>query len=117
MLICSNRRKFFLIFLSSRAKLLTPDWSSGENTRSPLAEHASFTFRFFNHFVSKNIEFFQVLWSSTVKDRLFVLQIYGNQVLQLERKFLNVKFSCLLQEIAKYFFVPRLKTWIGLTFV
>ena len=32
MLIGRNRGHFFLIFLSPRAKLLTPDWSSGENT-------------------------------------------------------------------------------------
>ena len=49
-----------------RAKLHTPDNSSGEDTRSRLAEHASSTFRWFLHFVSKNNEFFQVLWSSTV---------------------------------------------------
>ena len=43
----------------------------------------------------KNNEFFQVLWSSTVEAGLFVPQIHGNQVLQLEREFFNVKFSCL----------------------
>ena len=57
-----------------------------------LAEHASSTFRWFLNFVSKNNDFFQVLWSSTVLAGLFVSQIHGNQVLQLEREFLNVSF-------------------------
>ena len=92
MLICCNRGQFFLIFPSLRAKLLTPDWSSGESTRFSLAEHASSTFDWFLRFVSKNNEFFQVFWSSI-----------GNQVLQLERKFLSVKFSCLLQETEKVY--------------
>ena len=50
MLICWNRGNFFLIFLSPRAKLLTPDWSSGENSRSRLGEHASSTLRWFLYF-------------------------------------------------------------------
>ena len=50
MLIGRNRGHFFLIFLSPRAKLLTPDWSSGENTCSGLAEYAISTFCWFLHF-------------------------------------------------------------------
>ena len=65
---CNTEGKIFLNadLLLQGAKLLTPDRSSGENTRSKLAEHASSTFRWFLHFLSKNNEFFQVLWSSTV---------------------------------------------------
>ena len=103
MLICCNRGQFLLIPLSLRAKLLTSDWSIGENILSSLAERASSKFRWF--LVSKNNKFFQVLWSSTVKAGLFVPQIHGNQVQQLERKFLNVEFSCLLQEKAKDYFI------------
>ena len=55
MLIGGNRGYFFLIFLSPRAKLLTPDLSSGENTCSCLAEHiaehAISTFCWFLQFV------------------------------------------------------------------
>ena len=62
-----NKKKINVI---QRAKLHTPDISSGENTRSRLAEHASSTFdatfRWFLYFVSKNNEFFQILWNSTV---------------------------------------------------
>ena len=59
MLICCNSRQVFLIFLATRAKLLTPDWSSGEKTRSRLAEHASSTFRWFLYFevLSSSLEF------------------------------------------------------------
>ena len=57
-----QRENFFLnadllqwtIFLSPRTKLLTPDWSSGENTRSSLAEHTSSTFHWFLNFVPEN---------------------------------------------------------------
>ena len=64
MLICCNRGHVFLIFLATRAKLLTPDWSSGENTRSRLAEHASYTFRWFLHFevLSSSLEFDCLNW-------------------------------------------------------
>ena len=50
MLIGRNRGHFFLIFLSPRAKLLTPDWSSGENACSWLDEYAISTFCWFLHF-------------------------------------------------------------------
>ena len=102
MVICCNRGQFFLIFLFLRAKLLTPDWSSGQNTCSSLVEHASSTFRWFLHFVSKNNKFSSSLEFNCLSRVICTTNtVHGNLVLQLERKFLNIKFSCLLQETAK----------------
>ena len=56
MLIGRNRGHFFLIFLSPRAKLPTPDWSSGENTCFWLAENAISTFSWFLHFVPRQLQ-------------------------------------------------------------
>ena len=53
MLISWNRGHFFLIFLSLRVRLLTPDESSGKNTCSWLAEHAISTFCWFLHFLPR----------------------------------------------------------------
>ena len=54
-----------VIFLSSRAKLLTPDWSSGENTCSSLAEHTAL------HFVG----FFILCPKPTTSSRFFGVQL------------------------------------------
>ena len=113
-----NRGQFFLIFLSPRAKLLlligraakilAPNWLS---TRS--------TFCWFLHFrYPKTTSSFKFFGVRLFKRKLFVPQIQGNQVLQLKRKSLNVKFSCLLQEtLTAKDYLSKLKTWIGLTFV
>ena len=58
-----NRGHFFLIFISPRAKLLTTDWWSGENTCSWLAEHAISTFCWLLHFVPRQ----QQLLSSSLE--------------------------------------------------
>ena len=112
MLIGRNRGYFFLIFLSPRAKLLTPDLSSGENTCSCLAEHiaehAISSFCWFLQFVPRQ----QRLLSSSLEFGVlpkFVPKILGNQLLQLQRKLLKLNFRFLL-EAARDYLSHKLKT-------
>ena len=94
MLICCNRGQGFLIFLATRAKLLTPGWSSGESTRSRLAEHASSIFRWFLHFkvISSSLEF------NRLSRVVCTTNAWKSRAAAPERKLINVKFSCLLQQ-------------------
>ena len=100
-----NRGHFFLIFLSPRAKLLTPDWSRDGDAKLLSAPDWLCTpfLHFFGFFIlcrDKN-DFFEVLWS--------LPKILGNQVIQLQRKFLKVNFR-FLQETARDYLCQKLKT-------
>ena len=110
MLICCNRGQFFVIFLSPRAKLLTPDWSSGENTRSWLAEHDSFTFAFC---VQIN-KFFEVLSKFDSLSRVLCTKNTWKSSAAAGKEILKGWFWCPSQETAKDYLCQKLKTWIGL---
>ena len=99
MLIGRNRGHFFIILLSTRAKLLTPDWSSGENTCSRLTEHAISTFL---HFVPQQ----QRLLSGSLD---FVQKKTWKLSATAKREVLKVNFR-FLQEAAKDYLCEKQKT-------
>ena len=113
MLIGRNRGHFFLNF----------PFTDGKITHSWLVERRKYFLligwvrHFYVVLVSSfrrdNNDFFQVLWNLTFWAGLFVPKILGNQVLQLQRKYLEVNFR-FLQENCKRLFVSKLKTWADL---
>ena len=111
MLIGRNRGHFFLIFLSPRAKLLAPDWSSGENTWV-LAEYAISTFCWFLHFPPRQQRLLSGSLEFDFLSRIVCAKILGNQVLQLQRKYLKVNFR-FSQGNCKRIFVSKAKNLIG----
>ena len=79
--------------------MLSPHWLS-----TPVVHFVGFFI-----LCPKTTSSFKFLWSLTIKQGcLYHAKIRGNQVLQLERKLLNVNFACLLQETARLF-VSKLK--------
>ena len=92
-----------------RAKLLTPDWSSRENTCYWLTEHAIPTLSWFLHFVpqkqrvlSGSLEFDFLSWIVHAKTT-------WKSSAKAKREFLKVGFR-FLQETAKGYLCQKLKT-------
>ena len=92
-------------------KLLTPDWSSSENTCSWLAEHAISTFRWFLHFVQQEQQ--QLSGSLEFLTRIVHAKNTWKSSATAKRKCLKANFR-FLEETAKYYLCQKLKTWSDL---
>ena len=75
MLICCNRGYFVLIFLSPRAKLLTPGWLRGENT---LLTTNQLYILLVSSLCPKIKSFLRFFGAGLFKPKLFVPKIRGN---------------------------------------